>query len=418
MSHNVVTATASEILRFNPIRKLPARVLAYVATFGTIEHFSKGTQVVTEGTKDPFVNYLMHGEVDIDCSDGTHLSLQAESNRSTYPLSVKQPHACNITAKSAVVLLKMPREIIQSIACLPTDESGRDSQSIELKETGGPEARLYWEFHQAMKDGHIELPSMPDVATRIAKVVNNPSTDSDDIARVIQADPTIAARVISVVNSAAYRGQDKIGDLPDAVTRLGRNVTHNLVISFALGSLFKSRSKHLQRRMIASWKHACQVAPICHELARVTPGLSPDRALLCGLVHDIGALPIISAGRSHPEMSENPKLLEQVINNLQAEVGAMVLRKWEFADEFVQAALHAEDWMADDGDRPNYADLVRVAQLHVYIGTPMMRSLPRMDLTPSFHKLAQGKLTPSCSLGIIERAKSDIREMQQLLIGG
>ena len=68
---------------------------------------------------------------------------------------------------------------------------------------------------------------------RIAKVINDANTDSHDIARVVQADPTVAARIISVVNSPAYRGRAPTDNLPDAVSRLGRNVTHHLVISFS-----------------------------------------------------------------------------------------------------------------------------------------------------------------------------------------
>ena len=259
---------------------------------------------------------------------------------------------------------------------------------------------------------------MPDIAMRIAKVINDPNTGSEDIARVVQADPTVAARLISVVNSAAYRGRASINSLPDAVTRLGRNVIHNLVISFALGSLFRSRSNVLHKRMTALWKHACQIAAISRELGRVTPGLSADHALLCGLVHDIGALPIISAARSHPEIVEQPEILDHAIQQLKPEIGAMVLKKWEFGDAFINVALHSEDWMQDAGEQPGYLDIVIVAQLHACIGTPKMQRLPRLDLVPAFHKLALGRLTPRHSIGILENAKGQINELQNLLSGG
>jgi HD-like signal output (HDOD) protein len=256
---------------------------------------------------------------------------------------------------------------------------------------------------------------MPDIAVRIARVVHDSNSDSHAIASAVQADPTIAARIISVVNSAAYRGSQTIGSLPDAITRLGREVTRNLVISFALGKLFHIRSKPLQQRMIELWQHASYVAPICHELASVTPGLAPDQALLCGLLHDIGALAILGAARSKPELIENPELLDQVIANLKAEVGAMVLRKWEFPNYFVQAVLHAEDWMEDFSDTPDYIDLLVVAQLHAYVGTSRMSTLPRLDLVPAFHKLALGKLTPRHSIGVLEHAKERIRELREML---
>ncbi|MBA1333510.1 histidine kinase, partial [Candidatus Endoriftia persephone str. Guaymas] len=97
-------------------------------------------------------------------------------------------------ARGAITILKLERDIVLSISKLPDDSSEMQPGRIELKESGGPEAKLYWELFEATKSGKLQLPSMPSIATRIAKVVNNADTDSNDIARVIQADPTIAAR--------------------------------------------------------------------------------------------------------------------------------------------------------------------------------------------------------------------------------
>ncbi|MCG7906275.1 MAG: HDOD domain-containing protein, partial [Candidatus Thiodiazotropha taylori] len=357
----------------------------------------------------------MAGDVRVSFDDGKQIVCKAEQPCSLVALAEENPSEVSIDSLTAVDLLSIPRELYDAIKRLPPVVNQRSNNTIELQDSEGPEDELYWEFHEAMQNNSLELPSMPDITMRIAKVINDSNSDSEDIAHVVQADPTVAARVISVVNSAAYRGKQPIDSLPDAVTRLGRSVTHNLVISFALGKLFQSRSKVLRQRMLRLWKHVSYVAPICHELANVTPGLAPDQALLCGLLHDIGALAIIGAARSKPELAENPEVLDRVLSNLKGEVGAMVLRKWEFPDYFVQSALHAEDWMEDISHEPDYVDLVVVAQLHAFVGTPAMARLPRLDLVPAFHKLALGKLTPRHSIGILENAREQIRELRDLL---
>ncbi|MEN8177956.1 MAG: HDOD domain-containing protein [Pseudomonadota bacterium] len=417
MSAIVTPIDPSRLRQFNPLKNIPSRVLEYVAHQSCIEDLSPDSIIQTLGAMDNQICYLLQGDVETLTAQGVVHKLSAGTKRSLQPLSIQQPFVESVKAISSVTLLKLPRELYDSISQLPSTEHRSSDQAIQLDASDIRETGINWKFHEIVKEGKLELPSMPDIAMRIAKVVNNPDTDSEDIARVIQADPTVAARLISVVNSAAYRGQSAISSLPDAVSRLGRNVIHNLVISFALGSLFHSRSKILQSRMLALWKHACHVAAISHELGRVTPGKNADHALLCGLVHDIGALPIISAARSHPEISEQPEILDQTIEHLKAEVGAMVLRKWAFADDFIRVALHSEDWGQDTSDEPSYLDLVLVAQLHSYIGTPKMRQLPRLDLVPAFHKLALGRLTPRHSIGILENAKEQIRELQSLLSG-
>jgi len=415
MIQRVTAVSANRANKFYLLRSLPKRILEYILTHTHVEHQNAGAELAQIGAECDDVRFLLAGEVRISEEDGKQTLCQADQPCSLMPLTARNPCQNSIVATTAVDLLVLPRELFDAINRLPPATQTRSSQSIELMDSNGPEAALYWEFHEAIKEDRMELPSMPDIALRIAKVIYDRNSDSHAIATVVQADPTIAARIISVVNSAAYRGKQTIDNLPDAVTRLGRSATHNLVISFALGKLFRSRSKHLQQRMFKLWQHASYVAPICHELARVTPGLEPDQALLCGLLHDIGALAILGAARSKPELSENPALLDQVIDHLKAEVGAMVLRKWAFPDYFVQAALHAEDWMEDTSDFPDYVDLVVVAQLHAYVGTTRMESLPRLDLVPAFHKLALGKLTPRHSIGIMDNAKEHIRELRALL---
>ncbi|MES9894291.1 MAG: HDOD domain-containing protein [Candidatus Thiodiazotropha endolucinida] len=415
MIQRVTSVTSNRIKRVPLLRNLPKRVLDYVLSETHVEHQNAGVGIATVGERTEQIYYLLEGQVEVVSEDGRRLACQADQPCSLSPLAEKSPNKDHITSLSAVDLLCIPRELHDAIKRLPPVANTRTNQTMEMKDAQGPEDTLYWEFYETIKNGTLELPSMPDITMRIAKVINDANTDSEEIARVVQADPTVAAQIINVVNSAAYRGKQPIDNLPDAVTRLGRSVTHNLVISFALGKLFSSRSKPLKKRMVDLWKHLSYVAPICHELAQVTPGLENDQALLCGLLHDIGALAILGAATRRPELEGNPKQLDMIIDHLKAEVGAMVLRKWEFPDYFVQAALHAEDWMEDISHEPDYVDLVVVAQLHAYVGTSKIHTLPRLDLVPAFHKLALGKLTPRHSIGIIDNAKDQIRELRELL---
>ncbi len=414
MIQRVTAVTSSSVKKIPILRNLPKRVLDYVLAETHVEHRNAGVAIASSKERTDQVYYLLQGQVEVVSTDGKREIQQADQPFNP-PLAEESPYDVDINSITAVDLLSIPRELYDAIKRLPPVTNARSNQSIELRDSEVPEDALYWEFYEAARNDTLELPSMPDITLRMARVIHNPNTDSEEIAHVVQADPTVAARIISVVNSAAYRGKHVIDNLPEAVTRLGRSVTHNLVISFALGKLFNSRSKVLQKRMFELWNHVSYVAPICHELARVTPGLENDQALLCGLLHDIGALAILGAASNKPELADSPERLDPIIDHLKAEVGAMVLRKWDFPDYFVKAALHAEDWMEDISDRPDYVDLVVVAQLHAYVGTPRMRTLPRLDLVPAFHKLALGKLTPRHSIGILDNAKEQVRELHELL---
>jgi HD-like signal output (HDOD) protein len=150
-------------------------------------------------------------------------------------------------------------------------------------------------------------------------------------------------------------------------------------------------------------------------LARLTPGLDPDRAMLAGLIHNIGAVAIINEAKHHHELVDNPKALYTAIQHLAPEIGGIIMRHWNFGADLAGVVSNASDWLRDDTPKPDYLDLVLVARLHAFVGTPRIRSLPRIDLIPAFHKLALGKLTPQLSVGILDKAENDITSVEQLL---
>jgi HD-like signal output (HDOD) protein len=399
--------------RFNLFTPLPSTVLDYLSNQIEVGHYEEGADLM-HGTSAPRVRLLMRGSIQLTGAQGTNLTIKANSKQAQLPIPAHLPEGQSLHAMEKVTTLELSRDLYTGIEKIPSIKTSQQSDiGQELNQSGGVLA----EFYVSLKKHELKLPSMPGITTQIAKVVKNPDTVSEDIAKVIQADPTVAGRIMSVVNSPAYRGVNPIQNLPDAVSRLGRQVTHNLVISFALSSLFYSRSEHLKKLMHSTWKHSNHVAAVCHELGRLTPGLSPDQALLCGLVHNIGVLPAIEAARAHPDLLKDPKKLEWIINHFKGGIGAAVLKEWGFTDEFVQVALHAEDWMRDESEKADYVDLVQVAILHASIGTDQMHNLPRLDLIPAFHKLALGKLTPRHSLEILDNAKEEIDEIRQLLSG-
>lgn len=406
-----------DLNQFSLLRNLPPPVFGYISGQLELEHYNAGDEVASSEDSTPQVCFLLQGEIELAAPEGVKQIIPTEPDKEAEPLQYKSETDI-IRAVDQVSILRCPQELYDNIRKLAPHLQQQTNQSAKHLKSQIRETDIFWRFYDSFKEGKLKLPSQPGIAMRISKVVNDPRTDSLDIARVIQADPTVAGRIISVVNNAAYRGKSPIDNLPNAVSRLGRKVTQNLVTSFALSRLFDASSPPLKKFMTSAWQHASYVAAICHELGRVASGLSSDNALLCGLVHDIGILPIINVAHTQPELMQNPQQLNLIVNRLKGEIGAVVLREWGFPNGFIQAALHSEDWMQDINDKPDYVDLVIVAQLHSFIGTKRMQQLPRLDLVPAFHKLTLGKLTPGHSLALLENARESIQELKSLLSGG
>ncbi len=411
------TVLPEDLINTIPLRNLPKRILRYVASLASIEHVPGKTKLFNIDQRTKNVFYLIKGQVALHSTQGAADTIRAGGPQARFPLNIELPCKHSAITLNRVVLIKIPREIMQNIERLGSNLSVNSEDAIELVEDG-MEDEHYVDFFHMLQDGNFEIPSMPDIAIRISKAINNPDTTSTDIARIIQMDPALAARMIHIVNSPLYASRHRIDNCPDAVTRLGRATTRSLVLSFILKNLFRTKHPLLRERMSELWTHSRKVAAVCHVLARLGSKLDPDQAMLAGLIHDIGAVPILNAAKDYPSLMQNPELLDKTISRLQAQVGALVLRKWNFMDELTDAALEAENWTRDTSNKINYIDLVILGQLHAYIGTPHMQTLPRIDLVPAFHKLGNGKLTPQQSLKIIEKSKADIQAVEQLLDGG
>ncbi|MGD8589184.1 MAG: HDOD domain-containing protein, partial [Chromatiales bacterium] len=142
--------------------------------------------------------------------------------------------------------------------------------------------------------GRLILPSLPDIAIRVGREMNEENTNARKLAYIIQTDPVITAKLIRTANSPLYAGVSPVDSCTGAVIRLGASTTHNLVLTFALRELFVTQSPILKTYMQQLWKHSVKVSAICYVLAKVVGGFNPERALLAGLLHDIGVVAILN----------------------------------------------------------------------------------------------------------------------------
>lgn len=76
----------------------------------------------------------------------------------------------------------------------------------------------------------------------------------------------------------------------------------------------------------------------------------------------------------------------------------------------------AENWLREHDEEADYADLVIVAQLHTYIGSEEMMTLPTLDQVPALKRLNLGELTPKLSLKILDKADKKISHAREMLM--
>ena len=265
------------------------------------------------------------------------------------------------------------------------------------------------------KSGRLQLPSLPDLAHKVRTAVNDPRRSIADIARLVQFDPALAARLIQIANSPLYRGAKKFDNCHSAITRMGIPSTRNLVVSFTLRNLFQVRTPALREHLQQTWQHSCRVAAISSVLARLTPGLDADRALLAGLVHDIGILPLLQYIETLQIRLESGRL-ETLVARLRGALGSFVLKTWQFEQDIANIPTQAEDWARVSGEAIDYGDIVQVAHVHSQFGHGGYSGPPLTELK-AFQKLSISKLGPGFSLELLAQSQQEINEVLSILQG-
>lgn len=263
----------------------------------------------------------------------------------------------------------------------------------------------------------LQLPSLPEVLLKIQDAINDDSKGIAQVAKLIQADPALSARLIKIANSPLYHTGNFMPDVRRAVTRLGLRVTRNIISCLIMHNVFGVNSAGLHRRIHQLWQHSCRVAAISQTLARLSHGLSPDRSLLAGLLHDIGVLPILVYADKFPALAAGPQQLNEVIRQLRGDLGRHILMQWNFADDLLLVPGAAEDWTRDHEGPADYGDLVQVAQIHSFFGSAEMNAVPPLSQLPSFNKLSLAKLGPHAGIELLEQAQADINATVRLLLG-
>jgi len=209
----------------------------------------------------------------------------------------------------------------------------------------------------------IQLPTLPEVALQVREAVENENADAATIAAKVANDAALSARLLQVANSPLYRGRVEIDSIQQAITRLGVKMVRNLVISLAMKQIFQATSDTLDQQFRKIWDTSLQVAAISRVLAGTVPELENEQAMLGGLIHNIGALPILTKMDEQYGFNADQATVTSLIEELSPGIGARILKNWNFAATLANIPEACVNLDYDPGPAPTYADIVLVARL-------------------------------------------------------
>ena len=219
-----------------------------------------------------------------------------------------------------------------------------------------------------IKNDQLVLPTLPEIALQVQEIAEDAATTIPQLTKIIAQDPAMTARIIKVTNSPLIRTSSPVTDLHTAISRLGIDFTSNLCVGLAMEQMFQATHDIIDKRMRSCWSRAMEVAATCQVLARHYTRLQPDQALLAGLIHQIGMLPILSYAEDNADLLHDSISLDLVLEKLHPSLGSYILRSWDFQPDL---ALVPKEYLnlKHTADSADYTDLVQVATLQSYAGS-------------------------------------------------
>ncbi len=187
--------------------------------------------------------------------------------------------------------------------------------------------------------------TMPTLAMRVMRMVDDPSSSGKDLERVISLDPVIMGEILKLANSALYSPKFPITSLRLAISYLGLEVVKNLVMMISLKSMvLGEEDPEVEAFLKQLWIHSAAAAIVSRFIANSSPLMESEEAFLIGLFHDVGKLLLLkfSPGEYMPivrrvgsgeggftELEQGEFGLDHAL------AGAAVMETWEMPDNLL-----------------------------------------------------------------------------------
>jgi HD-like signal output (HDOD) protein len=262
--------------------------------------------------------------------------------------------------------------------------------------------------------GRVELPSFPDVVVRVRRALGDEATTVDQLVRIVGSEPSLAARLLKMANSAILNRSGKaVTDLRTAISRMGYNMVRSAAISFAMMQIRKASTlKAIQPDLKRLWEEATHVAALSFVVASKRTNVNPDEAMLVGLLHGIGKLYILARAERHPELFADHAALLHLLRDWHAGIGKTILENWEFPDEMVEAVELQEDVGRVRDGLPDLTDVLTVSVMMSSFAARTDDLELNLQEVTAFHRLG---LDGASSREILAASADEIAQLRQAL---
>lgn len=240
-------------------------------------------------------------------------------------------------------------QLIQSLSQMGFELAGSDKNDEENMSHNAGVAEIIKRFYS----GKIKLPVFPNIVKEVEELLADKDPSIDDLSKIVEKDLVVSSKLITIANSALYKGLDDVNSLNEALMRLGLKNTLAVCSALATKNLFDSKNQALKTEMDKLWVHSFTVATLARRLAEEKGFDNLETIFLMGLVHDIGKMLLMKAFVDmYPDVSISDEDLQRTIHEIHTTFGGVLLKKMHFSKQIIKIAeFHHWDQFEDDTDK-------------------------------------------------------------------
>lgn len=259
---------------------------------------------------------------------------------------------------------------------------------------------------QKFSAGKIQPPAMPQVVFELRSAIRRQETTVKEVAQILERDPVISLRLISVAKSPVYKGYGEVKSVQAAIPRLGFKETLSIVVAIANKSLYEARQPQYKVALDKMWGHSLATAYAAKLIAQALLRDDPETLFLMGLIHDVGKVILLRAfAESSKEKAIPMEAVWAAVQDSHQVIGNLLLKRWGFGEEFQKVvALH---------EGGNYSDQTIPDILVVHLANMLTRKMGYSSFDWDGSDLAE--LSSARLLGLssdtIDRVEGKVKEV-------